>query len=131
MKTYFLHHAPKSASQDCWALSFSLPYIASRYARAGDGVWYVQTWLTADQIKARLAILFDSKDELTVHELSRKDVKLTARLSWMAGRLEEDDIDAAVSAPRVMWDVLQSAVQTFVGGQRGAMGATIGNSRAA
>ena len=76
MKTYLIHHTPKTAAQDTWAVSFSLPYIADQYARAGDSVWYVKTWLTAEQIKKRLAILFDGRDELHVHELGREEASI-------------------------------------------------------
>ncbi len=134
MKTYLLHHAPKSAAQDTWAVAFSLPYIASRYARAGAGVWYVKTWLTSDQIRARLAVLFDSQDELRIHELSRKEASLAARLSWLEGRVDIDDADAVVSPARFMWGVLQSAVEGFVGPSArdaAARGTSSGSSRAA
>lgn len=140
-KTFLLHHVPKSAHQDTWAVSFSLPYIATEYARAGDGVWYVKTWLTAEQIGKRLAILFDDTSELRIHELSRKEQTLLQRLAWMPGRLEDDDptdIGAGIlSAPRFMWDVLQSALHSLstapvaAGGYARAMAASSGNSRAA
>jgi hypothetical protein len=113
MKTFLLHHAPKSANQDTWTVTFSLPYIATEYAPAGNGVWYVKTWLGADQIKRRLAILFDHPDELIVHELGRADAALTTRLSWLEGRLEDDDTDASWHMPRGVWTVLQSAVGTL------------------
>ncbi|MGQ0457962.1 MAG: hypothetical protein ACT4OU_12990 [Hyphomicrobium sp.] len=135
MKTYLLHHTPKSAGQDTWAVSFSVPYIAASYARAGDGVWYVKTWLTADQIQARLAILFDSRDELRVHELGRKEASLNARLPWLPGRLEDDELEETLCAPRLMWDVLQSAMQVVTGATRippaAIVAATQGSSRAA
>ena len=85
MKTFLLHHTPKTATQDTWAVSFSLPYIASQYARAGDGVWYVKTWLSAEQIAKRLAILFDDQSELRIHELSRKEASFNTRLQWLHG----------------------------------------------
>ncbi len=114
MKTFLLHHTPKSPAQDTWAVSFSLPYIASEYARAGDGVWYVRTWLTAEQIAKRLAILFDSSDELRVHELGRKEASLNSRMQWLQGRLEDEDVADVLNGPRVMWEALQTAVQSFV-----------------
>lgn len=114
MKTFLLHHTPKTAAQDTWAVSFSLPYIASEYARAGDGVWYVKTWLSADQIGKRLAILFDDQNELRIHELSRKEASFNARLQWMQGRLEDDQADEMLNAPRVLWEALNAAVQSFI-----------------
>jgi len=90
MKTYLIHHTPKSANQDTWAVSFSLPYIAAEYAPVSAGVWFVKTWLGAEQIKRRLAILFDHPDELGVHELGRADAAVAARLQWMQGRLEDE-----------------------------------------
>lgn len=114
MKTFLLHHTPKTAAQDTWAVSFSLPYIASEYARAGDGVWYVKTWLSADQIGKRLAILFDDQSELRIHELSRKEASFNARLQWMQGRLEDDQADEMLNAPRVLWEALNAAVQSFI-----------------
>lgn len=114
MKTFLLHHTPKTAAQDTWAVSFSLPYIASEYARAGDGVWYVKTWLSADQISKRLAILFDDQNELRIHELSRKEASFNARLQWMQGRLEDDQADEMLNAPRVLWEALNAAVQSFI-----------------
>ena len=114
MKTYLLHHTPKSATQDTWAVSFSLPYIASEYVRAGDGVWYVKTWLSADQIGKRLAILFDTADELRVVELSRKEAALNNRMQWLQGRLEDEEPSDLLDAPRAMWEALHAAAQSFV-----------------
>ena len=117
MKTFLLHHTPKTANQDTWAVSFSLPYIASEYARGGDGVWYVKTWLTAQQIQKRLAILFDDQDELRVHELGREHATLKHVLPWMPGRLEDEDPmdigSGILNAPRVMWEALNAAAQSF------------------
>ena len=115
MKTYLLHHVPKTPNQDTWAVSFSLPYIATGYARAGDGLWYVKTWLTADQISKRLAILFDDASELRIHELGREHAAINPRLQWLAGRLEDDDSADSLSAPmfdgpRAAWSAIQSAV---------------------
>ncbi len=110
MKTFLLHHTPRSAAQDTWTVSFSLPYIATEYAPVGNGVWYVRTWLSAEQIKRRLAILFDHPDELGVHELGRADVALTARLNWLHGRLEDEDPVASWPSPRGVWNAVQSAV---------------------
>jgi len=73
------------------------------------GVWYVKTWLGADQIKRRLAILFDHPDELGVHELGRADATVAARLHWMQGRLEDEEPVASWQMPRV-WAAFQSAV---------------------
>jgi hypothetical protein len=113
MKTFLLHHTPKTAHQDTWAVSFSLPYIASDYARAGDGVWYVKTWLTADQISKRLAILFDDSKELRIVELGRSDAARTTNLHWMQGRLEDEEPSDLLNAPRVMWEALAKAAQSF------------------
>ena len=112
MKTYLVHHTPKSAAQDTWAVSFSLPYIACSYARAGDGIWYVKTWLTAGQIKKRLAVLFDDSDELRIQELGRDVVMLNSRMSWLDGRLEADDlaIETLLDGPRAAWSAFQALV---------------------
>ena len=112
MKTYLVHHTPKSAAQDTWAVSFSLPYIATSYARAGDGLWYVKTWLTADQIKKRLAVLFDDSDELRIQELGRDVVMLNTRMSWLDGRLEIEDptIESLLDGPRAAWAAFQAIV---------------------
>lgn len=114
MTTYLIQPTPKFATQDTWAVSFSLPYIAESYARAGENVWYVKTWLTAEQIRRRLAILFDEGDELLIHELRREDHS-AARLTWLEGRLEQDeDADAGFfNGPRVLWGAIQSAVQSW------------------
>lgn len=114
MTTYLIQHTPRIANQDTWAVSFSLPYIAESYARAGDGIWYVETWLTAEQIRQRLAILFDEGDQLRIHELRRQD-KTFGRLSWLAGRLEhEEDVDTSLfNGPRVLWGAIQAAVQNW------------------
>ena len=112
MKTFLLHHTPKSADQDTWTVSFSLPYIASEYARVSPGVWYVRTWLSAEQIKRRLAILFDHPDELGVHELGRADRALAERLNWMQGRLEDDDSVTSWPATGRVWAAVQSALST-------------------
>lgn len=134
MKTYLIHHTPKSAAQDTWAVSFSVPYIASEYVPTGDGLWYVKSWLTADQIKRRLAVLFDHQDELRVHELGRKEASLNARLAWMRGRLEDEELDEAFSAPRMMWDALHAAVHAVVAPVQNPFRITVsnaGNSQAA
>ncbi|HPG88168.1 MAG TPA: hypothetical protein PLD46_00830 [Hyphomicrobium sp.] len=134
MKTFLLHHTPKTATQDTWAVSFSLPYIASQYARAGDGVWYVKTWLSAEQIAKRLAILFDDQSELRIHELSRKEASFNTRLQWLHGRLEDDAGDEMLNAPRVLWEALNTAVQSFIFSRAepaAVMATTSRNSRAA
>ncbi len=112
MKTYLVHHTPKSATQDTWAVSFSLPYIATSYARAGDGLWYVKTWLTAEQIKKRLAVLFDESDELHIQELGRDVVMLNSRMSWLDGRLEIEDptLESLLDGPRAAWAAFQALV---------------------
>ena len=112
MKTYLVHHTPKSATQDTWAVSFSLPYIATSYARAGDGLWYVKTRLTAEQIKKRLAVLFDESDELHIQELGRDVVMLNSRMSWLDGRLEIEDptLESLLDGPRAAWAAFQALV---------------------
>ena len=112
MKTYLVHHTPKSATQDTWAVSFSLPYIACSYARAGDGLWYVKTWLTAGQIEKRLAVLFNASDELHIQELGRDVVMLNSRMSWLDGRLEVEDptIESLLDGPRAAWAAFQALV---------------------
>lgn len=135
MKTYLLHHLPKSSNQDTWAVAFSIPYIACAYVRAGDGLWYVKTWLTDDQIRRRLAILLDSQDELHIHELSRKDATLGASKPWLPGRLEDEDAVEFPNPPRFMRDVLQSAVSFVSSATRippaAIVAASSRNSRAA
>lgn len=139
MTTYRLHHTPKTADQDTWCVSFSLPYIATRYAFAGIGVWYIESWLTADQIKRRLSVLFDSPDEMRVEAVGREHATSNTRLEWLPGRLEDDDTRIDFSAPRIMWDALQAAFGGLLSGQRvgtsgagySAMAASSGNSRAA
>ena len=113
MKTFLLHHVPNNPNQDTWAVSFSLPYIATSYARAGDGLWYVKTWLTADQIKKRLAILFDDTNELRIHELGRQHASINDRLHWLDGRLENEEPVDMLQSPRVMWLALASAAQSL------------------
>lgn len=113
MKTYLIHHIPRTPAQDTWAVSFSLPYIADSYARAGDGLWYVKTWLTAAQIKKRLAILFDDSDELRIHELGREEASINAPLHWLDGRLEHDEPITSTpmfTTPRAAWASFQVAV---------------------
>ncbi len=122
MKTFLIHHMPKSVAQDTWAVAFSVPYIASAYVRTGDGLWYVRTWLTADQIKKRLAVLFDHQDELRVHELGRKEASLNSRLDWLQGRLEDDEPVELFSTPRMMWDALHAAVHAVVAPSVSALG---------
>jgi hypothetical protein len=134
MKTFLLHHTPKTAHQDTWTVSFSLPYIASDYARAGDGVWYVKTWLTADQISKRLAILFDDSRELRIVELGRSDAARASNLHWMQGRLEDEEPSDLLNAPRVMWEALHAAAQSFAFSRPApvaAMASSARNSRAA
>ena len=113
MATYLIHHVPSKAAQDTWAVSFSLPYIALSYARAGNGVWYVETWLTAEQIKKRLAILFDDSDELRIHAIGRETAVINNNLQWLDGRLEQDDdeeFSPMLEGPRAAWAALQSTV---------------------
>ncbi len=130
MKTFLLHHSPKSASQDTWTVTFSLPYIATEYAPAGNGVWYVRTWLGAEQITRRLAILFDHPDELGVHELSRADRAATGRLNWLQGRLEDDDEqDGSWHMPRSVLSTLNSALELLTGAAASAKVAVTASSR--
>ena len=112
MKTYLIHHRPRSREQDTWAVSFSLPYIASQYARAGDGIWYVKTWLTAEQIKKRLAILFDDQDELLIQDFGRDGVSMNASIAWLDGRLEDEEpVTLSLSAgPRAAFAAVQALV---------------------
>lgn len=111
MKTYLIHHTPNRAGQDTWAVWFSLPYIASEYARVSEGVWYVTTWLSGEQIKKRLAVLFDGPEELSVHELGRADSDLARRLDWQQGRLEDEEPGEPWPTTRSVWTAFQSAVQ--------------------
>jgi hypothetical protein len=70
----------------------------------------VRTWLSADQIKRRLAILFDQPDELAVHELGRADQRIAAHMKWMQGRLEDEGPLTSWQLPRGVWTAFQSAV---------------------
>ena len=113
MTSYLIHHMPKCAAQDTWAVSFSLPYIALRYARAGNGLWYVETWLTAEQIAKRLAILFDDSDELHIHALGRDEAAINGRLQWLDGRLEQNEEMSLprLEGPRAAWAAIQTAAR--------------------
>ena len=113
MTTYLIHHIPKCATQDTWAVSFSLPYIALSYARAGNGLWYVETWLTAEQIAKRLAVLFDDNDELRIHALARDEAQINGGLQWLEGRLEQDeDVELPrFDGPRAAWAAIQTAAR--------------------
>lgn len=114
MSTYLIHHTPKSATQDTWAVAFSLPYIAAHYARAGENLWYVKTWLTAEQIQKRLAILFDDPRELAIHSVDRRALADKANMTWQMGRLEDDEPTELFSGPRVLWQALNSALHGVV-----------------
>lgn len=112
-KTYLIHHAPGSPEQDTWAVSFSLPYLACAYARAGDGLWYIQTWLSAEQIKRRLAVLFKEGDELLIQETGRDAASINGHLDWLEGRLEYEEPVAmpAIIGPRAAWAAFQAIVE--------------------
>lgn len=113
MKTYLIHHKPHDPQQDTWAVSFTLPYIAARYARAGDGLWYIETWLTAEQIKRRLAVLFAEHDELIIHDVGRDVATINGKIHWLDGRLEDEEpIELApVVGPRDAWAAFQALVE--------------------
>ncbi len=133
MKTYLVHHTPKSATQDTWAVSFSLPYIACSYARAGEGLWYVKTWLTAEQIKKRLAVLFDDRDQLLIQEFGRDVALMNSRINWMSGRLDDDEpvTAALLEGPRAAWAAFQAIVSDLTEPLAAPMDATSRNLRAA
>lgn len=134
MQTYLIHHTPTSPTQDNWAVAFSLPYIATSYARAGENIWYVQTWLSSEQIRRRLAILFDTPDELQIQSLSRGEAQLNQRLNWLTGRLDQDEPVEITDGPRVVWEAFQNAFSGITARSRPAqraMAASAENSRAA
>ena len=110
MKTYLIQHVPCAPGQDTWAVSFSLPYIATAYAKAAEGQWYIKSWLSADQIRRRLAILFAEQDELRVHEAGRDFALISAHhIDWMEGRLEhEEPVELPpIPGPRAAWEALR------------------------
>ena len=113
MKTYLILHKPQHPEQDTWAVSFTLPYIAARYARARDGLWYIETWLSADQIKRRLAVLFAEHDELIVHDVGRDVATINGHITWLEGRLEDAEPMelAPISSPRTAWVTFQALVE--------------------
>lgn len=118
MKTYLIHHAPRSPLDDSWAVAFSLPYIATAYARGGEKLWYIQTWLSADQIKRRLAILFSGDDELLIQEVGRDHAAINGAanngsLTWLDGRLEDEEPVALppIMGPRAAWAAFQEIVE--------------------
>lgn len=133
MKTYVIHHTPTSAHQDTWAIAITVPFIARQYARTGDGIWYVQTWLSAEQIKRRLEILFDDFDQLHVHELGRDEASLNTRVRWTPGRLEDEEPMEFSASPRALWQAVQAAfsARPRVTVPPAFMVASSGNSRAA
>ena len=113
MKTYLIHHIPHAAGQDTWAVSFSLPYIATAYAQAGEGLWYIKTWLSADQIRRRLAILFTEQDEVRIQEAGRDFALINAhQIHWLEGRLEhEESVELPpILGPRAAWDAFQTLI---------------------
>lgn len=114
MTTYIIQHMPPSPTQDTWAFAFSLPYIAETYARTGDGVWFVKSWLTANQIRRRLAILLDDESELHIHTLHRAQPP-GDQITWLEGRLDYDDAcdPGLFERPRALWGALQSTVQNW------------------
>ncbi|MEQ1715415.1 MAG: hypothetical protein ABL907_05440, partial [Hyphomicrobium sp.] len=107
------HHSPRTPAQDTWAVSFSLPYIATAYAQSGEGVWYVKTWLSAEQIKRRLAILFHERDELLIQELGRECASINGAINWLDGRLEDEEPVSLPMAngPRAAWAAFQAIVE--------------------
>ena len=46
--------------------------------------------------------------------MSRKESSFNARLQWLQGRLEDDSADEMLNAPRVLWEALNAAVQSFI-----------------
>lgn len=113
MKTYLIQHIPQMDGQDTWAISFSLPYIATAYARGGEGAWYIKTWLTAEQIRRRLAILLRQEDELRILEAGRDFALIHAdHVDWMEGRLEhEETVELPpIPGPRAAWQAFQTVV---------------------
>lgn len=134
MQTFLIHHTPASATQDNWAVAFSLPYIATAYARAGENIWYVRTWLSSEQIRRRLAILFDTPDELQIQPLTRGELQLNQRLNWLTGRLDQDEPVQIADGPRVVWEAFQNAFSSLKPRQRAAqtaMAASAESSQAA
>jgi hypothetical protein len=138
MKTYLVHHKPHHPQQDTWAVAFTLPYIAARYARAGEGLWYIDTWLTAEQIKRRLAVLFAERDELIIHDVGRDVATINGQINWLDGRLEDEEPMELppMSGPRTAWAAFQALVEDLArpltGSRSGGFTASrTGNLRAA
>lgn len=124
MKTYLVQLTPSDPAQDTWALSFSLPYIATQYARAGDGLWYVRTWLTSEQIRRRLAILVAEGDELAIRQAGRDFALIgAAQIDWLPGRLEdEEDVELApLPGPKAMWEAFQGLIEDIAQPIAGAL----------
>ena len=135
MKTYLIHHIPHARGQDTWAVSFSLPYIATAYAQAGEGLWYIKTWLSADQIRRRLAILFAENDEVRIQEAGRDFALINAhQIEWLEGRLEYDEpVELpAIVGPKAAWTAFQTLIGDITQPISGVFTATkSGNLRAA
>ena len=79
-------------------------------------LWYVKTWLTAEQIKRRLAILFSERDEVVIQEAGRDTAclgQINGGISWLPGRLEDEEpVDPAPPiGPRAAWAAFQSLVE--------------------
>lgn len=113
MKIYLIQHIPQTPGQDTWAVSFSLPYIATAYATAGEGLWYIKTWLSAEQIRRRLAILFNEQDELRIQQAGRDFALINSeQINWLEGRLEfEEPIELPpIAGPRTAWNAFQKLI---------------------
>ena len=88
MKNYMISYSQDTPGQNEDMISFAVARTGTKYAQVDNNLWYVRTWLNAEQIKDRLAFWFEDSDQLRVYELGEDEASLNSTTYWTNGSLK-------------------------------------------